>query len=223
MGIQRDRDRRRRLHRLTRRRRAARRRLRGDRDRRPLLGRRRQGRPRRRAARAGHRRSACAAGRRHAGAASRDLPPRGAGERGRLRRRTPAATAKSTSRHAQRGRGRAAHAGRRSCSRRPAGRCTATMRRCRPNEQRIPAPLSPYGASKWAAEAYVKTWSLSSDIPHAVCRLGNVYGPRQSPHGEAGVVAIFATTCTPDRRPSCSAMARRRATTCTSATSSARC
>ena len=37
-----------------------------------------------------------------------------------------------------------------------------------------------------------KTWSLSSGIPHAVCRLGNVYGPRQSPHGEAGVVAIFA-------------------------------
>jgi UDP-glucose 4-epimerase len=60
------------------------------------------------------------------------------------------------------------------------------------DEQRIPAPLSPYGASKWAAEAYVNTWSLSSGIPHAVCRLGNVYGPRQSPHGEAGVVAIFA-------------------------------
>jgi len=59
-------------------------------------------------------------------------------------------------------------------------------------EERIPAPLSPYGASKWAAEAYVKTWSLSSGIPHAVCRLGNVYGPRQSPHGEAGVVAIFS-------------------------------
>ncbi len=58
-------------------------------------------------------------------------------------------------------------------------------------EDRIPAPLSPYGASKWAAEAYVKTWSLSSGIPHAVCRLGNVYGPRQSPHGEAGVVSIF--------------------------------
>jgi UDP-glucose 4-epimerase len=59
-------------------------------------------------------------------------------------------------------------------------------------EERIPAPLSPYGASKWAAEAYVNTWSLSAGIPHAVCRLGNVYGPRQSPHGEAGVVAIFS-------------------------------
>jgi UDP-glucose 4-epimerase len=59
-------------------------------------------------------------------------------------------------------------------------------------EERIPAPLSPYGAGKWAGEAYVNTWSLSSGTPHAVCRLGNVYGPRQSPHGEAGVVAIFA-------------------------------
>ncbi len=59
-------------------------------------------------------------------------------------------------------------------------------------EDRIPAPLSPYGASKWAGEAYVNTWSLASGVPHAVCRLGNVYGPRQSPHGEAGVVAIFS-------------------------------
>lgn len=60
------------------------------------------------------------------------------------------------------------------------------------SEEWIPQPLSPYGASKWAAEAYVKTWSLASGVPHAVCRLGNVYGPRQSPHGEAGVVAIFS-------------------------------
>ncbi|HEX5307670.1 MAG TPA: NAD-dependent epimerase/dehydratase family protein [Solirubrobacteraceae bacterium] len=59
-------------------------------------------------------------------------------------------------------------------------------------EGQIPAPLAPYGASKLAGEAYVKTWSLSSGVPHAVCRLGNVYGPRQSPHGEAGVVAIFS-------------------------------
>ncbi|HMD57583.1 MAG TPA: NAD-dependent epimerase/dehydratase family protein [Solirubrobacteraceae bacterium] len=59
-------------------------------------------------------------------------------------------------------------------------------------EDRLPAPLSPYGASKWGGEAYVRTWSLLSGTPHAVCRLGNVYGPRQSPHGEAGVVAIFS-------------------------------
>jgi len=68
-------------------------------------------------------------------------------------------------------------------------------------EDRIPAPLSPYGASKWAAEAYINTWSLSSGIPHAVCRLGNVYGPRQSPHGEAGVVAIFSEHLYTDRAP----------------------
>jgi UDP-glucose 4-epimerase len=59
------------------------------------------------------------------------------------------------------------------------------------NEERLPTPLSPYGASKLAGEAYVRTWSLLSGIPNAICRLGNVYGPRQNPHGEAGVVAIF--------------------------------
>jgi UDP-glucose 4-epimerase len=58
-------------------------------------------------------------------------------------------------------------------------------------EDRVPAPLSPYGASKWAAEAYVSTWTRLHGGANAVCRLGNVYGPRQSPHGEAGVVAIF--------------------------------
>ncbi len=68
-------------------------------------------------------------------------------------------------------------------------------------EDRIPAPLSPYGASKWAGEAYVKTWSLSSGVPHAVCRQGNVYGPRQSPHGEAGVVAIFSHRLYTDQAP----------------------
>ena len=91
-------------------------------------------------------------------------------------------------------------------------------------EDRIPAPLSPYGASKWAAEAYVKTWSLSSGIPHAVCRLGNVYGPRQSPHGEAGVVAIFAHHLYTGRAPE--ALRARQADTrlrLRGATSSARC
>jgi UDP-glucose 4-epimerase len=55
--------------------------------------------------------------------------------------------------------------------------------------------------TKWAGESYVKTWSLSSDIPHAVCRLGNVYGPRQNPHGEAGVVAIFTSHLYEGRSP----------------------
>ena len=60
------------------------------------------------------------------------------------------------------------------------------------SEDRIPAPLAPYGASKWAGEAYLTTWARAHGVPHAVCRLGNVYGPRQSPHGEAGVVSIFS-------------------------------
>jgi UDP-glucose 4-epimerase len=55
-----------------------------------------------------------------------------------------------------------------------------------------PAPVAPYGASKWAGEAYLRTWAVADGIPHAVCRLGNAYGPRQNPHGEAGVVAIFS-------------------------------
>jgi UDP-glucose 4-epimerase len=68
-------------------------------------------------------------------------------------------------------------------------------------EGHIPAPVSPYGASKWSGEAYVRTWALAHDIPHAVCRLGNVYGPRQSPHGEAGVVAIFTHAIFAGRSP----------------------
>jgi UDP-glucose 4-epimerase len=55
-----------------------------------------------------------------------------------------------------------------------------------------PRPLAPYGASKLAGEAYVATWGRLHGIPNVVLRLGNVYGPRQSPHGEAGVVAIFS-------------------------------
>jgi UDP-glucose 4-epimerase len=69
------------------------------------------------------------------------------------------------------------------------------------SEDREPAPLSPYGAAKWAAEAYVKTWSLAQGVPNAVTRLGNVYGPRQSPHGEAGVVAIFTHKLYSGERP----------------------
>jgi UDP-glucose 4-epimerase len=65
----------------------------------------------------------------------------------------------------------------------------------------IPQPLSPYGASKWAGEAYVRTWAAASGIPHAVTRFGNVYGPRQSPHGEAGVVSIFTRALWEGRAP----------------------
>jgi UDP-glucose 4-epimerase len=52
-------------------------------------------------------------------------------------------------------------------------------------------PLAPYGASKLAAEEYLATYNRLHDTAHTALRLGNVYGPRQDPHGEAGVVAIF--------------------------------
>ena len=59
-------------------------------------------------------------------------------------------------------------------------------------ETQVPRPLSIYGAGKLAGEAYVATLQRFSGVSHVVLRLGNVYGPRQSPHGEAGVVAIFS-------------------------------
>jgi UDP-glucose 4-epimerase len=52
-------------------------------------------------------------------------------------------------------------------------------------------PLAPYGASKLAAEEYLATYNRLHETAHTSLRLGNVYGPRQDPHGEAGVVAIF--------------------------------
>jgi UDP-glucose 4-epimerase len=52
-------------------------------------------------------------------------------------------------------------------------------------------PLAPYGTSKLAAEEYLATWNRLYGTAHVALRLGNVYGPRQDPHGEAGVVAIF--------------------------------
>ncbi len=52
-------------------------------------------------------------------------------------------------------------------------------------------PLAPYGASKLAAEEYLATYNRLHGTRHVALRYGNVYGPRQDPHGEAGVVAIF--------------------------------
>ena len=53
-------------------------------------------------------------------------------------------------------------------------------------------PVSPYGASKLAGEVYLRTFHALHGLPYAALRYANVYGPRQDPHGEAGVVAIFA-------------------------------
>lgn len=54
------------------------------------------------------------------------------------------------------------------------------------------APRSNYGASKYTGELYVQLAARTSDIEYTIFRYGNAFGPRQDPHGEAGVVAIFA-------------------------------
>lgn len=53
-------------------------------------------------------------------------------------------------------------------------------------------PTSPYGISKLTSEYYLNFYQQTYGIPFVVLRYGNVYGPRQNPYGEAGVVAIFA-------------------------------
>jgi UDP-glucose 4-epimerase len=53
-------------------------------------------------------------------------------------------------------------------------------------------PLSPYGITKLCSEKYLAFYEHAYGIPYVALRYGNVYGPRQNPHGEAGVVAIFA-------------------------------
>lgn len=53
-------------------------------------------------------------------------------------------------------------------------------------------PASPYGTAKLSAEYYLATFGLLYGIETVALRYSNVYGPRQDPHGEAGVVAIFS-------------------------------
>jgi UDP-glucose 4-epimerase len=59
------------------------------------------------------------------------------------------------------------------------------------SENSDPQPLSPYAASKLAGEEYLATWNRLYGAEHVTCRLANVYGPRQIPALEGGVVAIF--------------------------------
>ena len=62
-------------------------------------------------------------------------------------------------------------------------------------------PLSHYGMSKMAGEGYCHLYGRLYGSQTAVLRLGNVYGPRQDPHGEAGVVAIFCGRILDGERP----------------------
>ena len=66
------------------------------------------------------------------------------------------------------------------------GDCTTSAPEDSPCE-----PLSPYGTAKLAAEEYLRAYNRLYGTRHIALRYGNVYGPRQDPHGEAGVVAIF--------------------------------
>jgi UDP-glucose 4-epimerase len=62
----------------------------------------------------------------------------------------------------------------------------------RASEDTAPNPLSPYACSKFAVEKYLNAYAREHGLASSVLRYANVYGPRQDPHGEAGVVAVFA-------------------------------
>jgi UDP-glucose 4-epimerase len=64
----------------------------------------------------------------------------------------------------------------------------------RPTPENTPKrPLSPYGVTKLTGEYYLNYYANERGLDYAAVRYSNVYGPRQDPHGEAGVVAIFCT------------------------------
>jgi UDP-glucose 4-epimerase len=63
------------------------------------------------------------------------------------------------------------------------------------------APMSAYGQSKYAGEGYVSMWERLYGLSGISLRLGNVYGPRQDPLGEAGVIAIFCGVLRAGGRP----------------------
>ena len=62
-------------------------------------------------------------------------------------------------------------------------------------------PLSPYGLSKFVAEQYLDLYRRIYRLNYVSLRYGNVYGPRQDPLGEAGVIAIFATAMLDGKQP----------------------
>jgi len=69
------------------------------------------------------------------------------------------------------------------------------------DESVSPRPLSPYAISKLAAERYIEFFHHHYGLAYTILRYSNVYGPRQIPHGEAGVVAIFLESLIKGERP----------------------
>jgi len=68
------------------------------------------------------------------------------------------------------------------------------------DEEHPVAPISPYGASKYSVEQYLYMYFVNYGLEYVVLRYPNVYGPRQNPHGEAGVVAIFTSQMLADQQ-----------------------
>ena len=62
-------------------------------------------------------------------------------------------------------------------------------------------PLTPYGVSKFTVEKYLYLYGVNYGLNYTILRYANVYGPRQDPHGEAGVVAIFTQKMLNGDRP----------------------
>jgi UDP-glucose 4-epimerase len=69
------------------------------------------------------------------------------------------------------------------------------------SEDHAREPVAPYGVSKLAAEEYISAYNRLYGSSHVALRFGNVYGPRQDPHGEAGVVAIFMSALRDGKAP----------------------
>ena len=69
------------------------------------------------------------------------------------------------------------------------------------DEEHITFPLSPYGISKLAVEKYIYFYSIQYRLNYTILRYANIYGPRQNPFGEAGVVAIFASKLLKGEQP----------------------
>src|SRR5258708_5250411 len=69
------------------------------------------------------------------------------------------------------------------------------------DEQHPLPPASPYGITKMVAEHYLAYYALDRGLQYTALRYGNVYGPRQDSHGEAGVIAIFTNQLLSGRAP----------------------
>jgi len=81
------------------------------------------------------------------------------------------------------------------------GACYGDPERIPANEETPVRPLCPYGASKYAAEKYLELFGSLYGMRTTILRYANVYGPRQDPHGEAGVVAVFSQLLLAGRSP----------------------